>query len=179
MICRSIFYLLFIFSFSSLAQDSVLSANEIGGTWIRVGEGCRLLSEAEMLMLPYNGGGNSARRRMMLSFSEDRFYARFHPSLRCEGSYKKKDSIDFQNDNLSKSCESVTEREGRLTYLPDEKIILNTEGSCLPTSNPWGCDGAVFKTIRVGSTLALTSEEFDWECGKTPFYIYFIPLPMM
>lgn len=82
-------WVLFVISifFGSLGEAQDVKPEDLQGAWVRVGDG--ELSEEELKSLSANGGGNTARRRMVITFGENRFHAKFWPSLRCENNFEK------------------------------------------------------------------------------------------
>lgn len=162
------------------ANDGI-ALNDIQGTWLRVGDGCRLLAEEEMLNLPYSGGGNSARRRMVLQFTETEFIATSFPSLKCEDDFQNKEKVEFENQNIVPICHKRMTNQGALKWVAETSSIDIQAEQCPAeiNDNPWGCGRNDFAMKKVGSALILHSlTDYD-ACGTTPFYIYFIPYPMM
>lgn len=121
----------------SLAQAQDVKPEDLQGARVRVGDGCRELSEEELKSLSANGGGNTARRRMVITFGENRFHAKFWPSLRCENNFEKKDSVNFGNESIRPECTSL-ERVGGLTFLRDNMIQLDGEDVSKTTAIPGG-----------------------------------------
>ncbi len=162
---------------SSQAQAESLEPQDLYGTWVRVGDGCRDLSEEELIKLARNGGGNSARRRMTILFDEDTFSTNFLPSLRCDPNFEQKDAVDFGNETIGPICTSLR-RDGALTYAGN-MVQLIADNCIEDVGNPWGCHNKMWEVKRVGDGLRMNALGDRDSCPVgSMFYIYFIPIPI-
>lgn len=154
-----------------------VTLTDVVGAWVRVGDGCRMLSEQELMNLGASGGGNTSRRSMTLTMTEDRFQARFQPSLRCEKEFEKREAVEFGNKGVSAACEPPIVREGEMT-LNGSDLSLVSQTCDDDKKNPWGCSLLPWIVKKIGGALVIRSPIDNDVCDQTPFYIYFIPVPL-
>ena len=171
-------FLFCLFLIGNSIPANAITFEEAQGSWTRVGDGCRELNPSELARLSTNGGGNSSRRRMQMTITEEGFSATSYPSLRCESGFERNDAIPFDNHNVWFNCANPATNSGRITFDGDH-VYTSAKDCRRVADNPWGCTLTDWKVRRVGDVLEFKYQH-PQECksGEHYFYIYFIPAPL-